>query len=294
MQEFYLHSCYVLKDTYPIQYQLLGSGNYGKVQKVNYKDKLYAGKVFKFEFLPGYPNVSMDKLVPQFTLKFSFVSKFSHPNVEQFVKIVNADNEGVPMIITELLNENLTDYITCNSETFHYNQQLSVCNDMAQGLQYLHSQQLIHGNLHGANVLMTHDHHAKIADYLCPLLLPVVPLDSSSPYLPPETIQNKRTSVLSNVFTLSVLFLQVITKLYPQPSSYMDLSELKRRKNDLENVHESHPLLVLIQQCLSNREVERPLMKAIIDHVTRMLKNKDSAQMMAFKLIHTSEYVSNT
>ena len=241
----------------------------------------------------------MDKLVQQFTLKSSSASKFSHPNIEQFVEITPLDDEGVPMIITELLNENLTDYITRTRDTFHYNLQLSVCNCMTQGLQYLHSQQLVHGNLHGSNVLMDHD-CPKIADYLCPLLLPGVPPDSSSPYLPPETTQNKRTTVSSNVFTLSVLFLQVITKLYPQPSSNADIqsignmnvSELERRKNDLENVHKSHPLLALIQRCLSNPERERPSMSQILDHLTLMLKDKDSTKMMAFKLIHTTEYVS--
>ena len=269
----------------------MGSGSYGKVQKVNYKDKSYAGKVLNFKFLPGYPNVSMDKLVQQFTLKSSSASKFSHPNIEQFVEITPVDDEGVPMIITELLNENLTDYITRTRDIFHYNLQLSVCNDMTQGLQYLHSQQLVHGNLHGSNVLMDRD-RPKIADYLCPLLLPGVPPDSSSPYLPPETTLNKRTTVPSNVFTLSVLFLQVITKLYPQPGSNMNVSELERRRNDLENVHKSHPLLALIQRCLSNPERERPSMSQILDHLTLMLKDKDSTKMIAFKLIHTTEYVS--
>ena len=234
----------------------------------------------------------MDKLVAQFTLKCFSASKFSHPNVEQFVEIACADDKGVPMIITELLNENLTTYISRTSDNFHYNLQLSVCSDMAQGLQYLHSQQLVHGNLHGANVLMSLDHRAKIADYLCPLLLPGVSPDSSSVYLPPETTQNKRVTVQSNVFTLSVLFLQVITKLSPQPSNDLSLSELERRRSDLENVHKCHPLLALIQECLSNHEVKRPLMREIFDHLAQLLKDKDSTQMMAFKLIHTTEYVS--
>ena len=234
----------------------------------------------------------MNKLVGQFTLKCHIASKLSHPNVEQFVEIAHANNEGVPMIITELLSENLTSYISHTPDTLHYNQQLTVCNDMAQGLHYLHSQQLVHGNLHGANVLMTHDHHAKIADYVSPLLLTTVALNSSSVYLPPETIQNKHTTVRSNVFTLAVLFLQVVTKQSPQPSDDLSLSELERRYSDLQNVPKCHPLLEHIQQCLNNNEVTRPLMREVCDYLAKLLKDKDSPQMMAFKLIHTTEYVS--
>ena len=259
------------------------------MQKVKYKDKSYAGKLVYSELLP---NISMDKLVAQFTLKCFSASKFSHPNVEQFVEIAHADDKGVPMIITELLNENLAVYITRTSDTFHYNLQLSVCNDMEQGLQHLHSHQLVHGNLHAANVLMTSDHHAKIADYLCPLLLPGVTPNNSSVCLPPETTQNECITVQSNVFTLSVLFLQVITKLSPQPSNNSNLSELERYKSDLEKVPKSHPLLALIQQCLSDYEVKRPLMREIFDHLAQSLQDKDSSQMMIFKLIHTTEYVS--
>ena len=235
--------------------------------------------------------MSMNKLVGQFKLKCYSASKFSHPNVEQFVEITES-KDNVLMIITELLNENLTAYISRTYETFHYDLQLTVCSEMAQGLQYLHSQQLVHNNLHGANVLITHDHHAKIADYLCPLLLPAVTSDNSSVYFPPETAKDKRVTVQSNVFTLAVLFLQVVTKDSPQPSKDLSLSELERRHSDLLKVPKCHPLLDNIQQCLNNDEVTRPLMREVCDNVSKLLEGKDSAQMMTFKLIHTTQYVS--
>ena len=249
------------KVSYPFQYELLGSGNYGEVYKVHYKDKLYAGKVFHHQLLP---NVPMNKLVEQFTMKCASASKFSHPNVEQFVEITHVNDKGIPMIITELVNENLTVYINRTSNALYYGLQLNACSDMAQGIQYLHSQKQVHSNLHGANVLMTDDHHAKIGNYLCPLLVKDVVLDGSSVYVPPETIQDKRTSVQSNVFTLAVLFLQVVTKHSPQQSNDLSLSELKRRSSDLQDISKNHPLLAYIKQCLSNLEVERPLMKEIV------------------------------
>ena len=46
--------------------------------------------------------VSKKELPKEFTLKCTLASKFSHPNVEQLVEIARADDEGVPMIITEL------------------------------------------------------------------------------------------------------------------------------------------------------------------------------------------------
>ena len=258
---------------------------------MQYKDKLYAGKLLYRILLPGYPSASanMHKLTEQFTLKRSLASTFSHPCVEQFVEIAHTKIENIPVIITELLSENLTVYINCTSDTLHCDLQLSICNDMAQGLLYLHSRQLVHRNLHAANVLMTLDHHAKIADYLCPYLLTDVAPDSSSVYLPPETTQDNRTTEQSNVFTLAVLVLQVVTKCSPQPSNDLSLSELERCSTDLHMVPKCHPLLAIIQQCLNNHEMARPLMREVY---ARLLESKDSTQMMVFKLIHTTEYVS--
>ena len=276
-----------------MKYRLLGSGNYGEVHIVNYKYKQCAGKVLHYKLLPGYPNVSksdMNRIIEQFKLKFVLSSEFFHPNIEQFVEITCLTDSGEPVIITELLTESLTAYISRSGENLSFILQLSLCKDMAQGLEYLHSQQLIHGNLHGNNVLITKDHHAKVADYLCPLLFSDVATDNSLGYLPPETIQNSHIiTVKSNVFTLAVLFLQAIIKHPPQPSKDTSLVELERHCNDLSSIPKSHPLLSLIQSCLSNHEVARPLMTEVCDHLTSLMIN---AQTMIFKLIHTIEHVS--
>ena len=226
----------------------------------------------------------MNKVVKQFELKFVLASKFFHANVEQFVEITCLEAGGEPIILTELLTESLTVYITHAGENLCFNLQLSLCKDMAQGLEYLHSQELIHGNLHGNNVLITQDNHAKIADYLCPLIFSDVPIDNTLEYLPPETIQNRHAiTVKSNVFTLAVLFLQVITKHSPQPSKDTSLVELERH-NDLKSIPKGHSLLSLIQKCLSNHDIVRPLMTEVCDQLTRVMA-------IMFRLIHITENV---
>ena len=227
----------------------------------------------------------MNRIIKQFELKFVLASKFFHENIERFVEMTCLEAGGEPVIITELLTESLTVYVSHAGENLCFNLQLSLCKDMAQGLEYLHSQGVIHGNLHGNNVLITQDRHAKIADYLCPLIFSDVPTNNSLEYLPPETIQNRHiVTVKSNVFTLAVLFLQVITKHPPQPSKDTSLVELERRCSDLKSIPKGHSLLSLIQKCLSNDEVVRPLMTEVCDQLTRLMA-------VMFRLIHTTENV---
>ena len=267
----------------------LGSGSFGEVHKVYYKDELCAGKILHAQLLPQYPDMS--KLTNQFASKCNGIaSSLSHPNVEQFITVVSVSTDGAPMIITELLTEPLTTYLSNNS--IFTDHQLTLCLDMVQGIDYLHSQSLVHRNLHGGNVMMTKDGHAKITDYLCPLLLPDV-VGNSSGYVPPEVLQNKPHSNQSNVFTLGVLFLQVITRVPPQDSSDVKgHSEVRQNRTDLNIVPSTHPLVSCIKQCLSDDVLARPQTKDLCDNIDHLIKHKDNPEVMAYKVLYTKEHVS--
>ena len=275
---------------------LLGSGSYGEVHRVYHKDGLHAGKTLYGRLLPGYSNMSNEDLV-KFSKQlasecYSIAASLSHPNVEQFVAAVPDSNNGVPMIITELLTESLTTYLTDTNNSIFTDHQLVLCLDMAQGVNYLHSQSLVHRNLHGGNVLMTRDGHAKITDYLCPLLLSNV-VGNSTGYVPPEVLQDKPHSSQSNVFTLGVLFLQVITRSPPKPSTDGSTwSEVVQRRSDFDSVPHVHPLISYIKLCLTDDLVARPQTKELCDLINQLIKVKDSPEMMAYKVMYTEEHVS--
>ena len=188
------------------------------------------------------------------------------------------------MILTERMADSLTEFVENTKEPLYVNQEIDLCNDMAQGIAYLHSLSLVHGNLHGNNVLISSDGHAKIADYLCPLIFSDVVVDNSSGYVAPEIFQNKAApSKESNIYTLGILFLQVITKHPPRP-----------RTSDMEMQHDftevpNHPLLPLIQKCLGTK---RPPITHVCDELAQLINGKDGPKMMAYKLLYTTEHVS--
>ena len=270
--------CYfLLQIDHPFRYGQIGSGLYGKVHIVLYESNLYAGKEIHSKVLSEY------QLQNQFAIKWnSLVENWSHPNLEPFIEVLLVDD--VPMILTELMADSLTEYLENTKEPLYVNQEIDLCNDMAQGIAYLHSQSLVHGNLHGNNVLISSDGHAKIADYLCSLIFSNVTMDTSSGYVAPEIVQSKAApSKESNIYTLGVLFLQVITKHPPQP-----------RTSDMEMQHDftkvpNHPLLPLIQECLKTK---RPPITLVCNELVQLLEKNDSPQRMAYKLLYTTEHVS--
>ena len=191
------------------------------------------------------------------------------------------------MLLSELLPENLEMFTTRMKGNLLIHQQLDLCEDMANGLQYLHGAGLVHTNLHGRNVLVGDDGHAKIGDYICPQVIfcnEKVPT-SNIPYLPPEAIEDKSNcNEQSDIYSLGVLFLQVATQSIPHPTDMTELSKLKQRREELGGIG-NHPLVSLIQKCLTNIRVARP---SIVQVLEQIITAKESPQSVISSSLHHS------
>ena len=157
-------------------------------------------------------------------------------------------------------------------------QQLELCNDMAHGLQYLHGAGLVHTNLHGRNVLVSHDGHAKIGDYVCPQVIsPSEEVPTSNiPYLSPEAIKDKSLcNERSDVYSLGVLFLQVATQNIPEPTDKTELSKLTKRREELAEI-KHHPLFSLIHKCLTNIRITRLTATQVLEQITTAKESPQS------------------
>ena len=234
---------------------MLGSGRYGEVFKISYNNKLYTGKIIYKKLLPGHPHPSVeeiDKLMGEIEIASAMLVTNQHSNIEQFHSVVQLTPDSPPMLLTELLPENLNSYTARMKGKLPIHAQLDLCHDMAKGLQFLHTAGLVHNNLHGANVLISQDGQAKIADYICPQVDSLN--ENTTPhnrvYMSPESIRTTSlVSKWSDVYSLGVLYLQVTSQSPPMPNDSAELSELQRWKEQLDQI-KTNPLMPLILKCL--------------------------------------------
>ena len=267
---------------------MLGSGRYGEVYKINYRNKLYAGKIIYQKLIPGHPHPSIDdinKLMGEIEKASAMVVTNQYPNIEQFHSVVQLTPDSPPILLTELLHENLNNYTARVKGKLPVHVQLDLCHDMAKGLKFLHTAELVHNNLCGANVLISQDGRAKIADYICPLVdsLNEKVTSQHTVYTSPELVKDIRVySKQSDIYALGVLYLQVATQSPPMPSDDVELSAVQCFKGQLDEIT-TNPLLPLILQCLGIM-VARPS----IDQVcAKIAKAKESPQsVMSNALYH--------
>jgi len=255
-----------------VKQELLGSGRYGEVWRISYGDnKTYAGKIIHNNLLPGYPDTSVDQInqfVADIENIYAIFGSQEHPNIEQYCTITQPTPDGPPMLLSQLLPDNLNSFTDKLKEKIPVHTQIDLCLGMAKGVQYLHTNGVIHNNLHAGNVLISEDGQPKIADYICPQITKLN--EKTTPqykvFMSPELIKRSATcSKPSDIYSLGLLFLQTATQHPPTPSEDTELSEAQRHKYQLDEIT-TNPLLPVILQCINILPV-RPSINHLCDRI---------------------------
>ena len=154
--------------------------------------------------------------------------------------------------------------------------------EVALGLRYLHefSPPIVHRDLSSNNVLLTTSMTAKISDLGVAKILDVSPgraaqmtqtrVPGTPAFMPPEAMLDrpKYTSKV-DIFSFGVLVVHTLSGEWPTPSGVyaedprdpnktIPVNEFERRRRFIDRIREGHPLLGLIEQCLSNVASRRP------------------------------------
>jgi len=257
------------------------------VWRISYGDKTYAGKIIHKNLLPGYHDTNADQInqfVTDIESIYAIFGSQEHPNIEQYYTITQPTPDSPPILLSQLLPDNLNSFTSKIKGKIPVHIQMDLCLGMAKGVQYLHANGVIHNNLHGGNVLISEDHQAKIADYICPQIteLNEKTTPQNKVFMSPELIKNSAIcSKPSDIYSLGVLFLQTATQHPPTPSEDTELSEVQRHKHQLDEIT-TNPLLPVILQCL-NILPARPS----IDHLcNRINAAKQSPQNVMSGSLH--------
>ena len=184
----------------------------------------------------------------------------------------------------ELMKESLTELLERSKTTLPYQVQVNITHDIALALDYLHSKHILHRDLSSNNVLLNDSYRAKVTDFGMSKVIDANPKMSRSKvtqcpgtpaYMPPEALRAKpRYSDKLDIFSLGVLIIQIITRIFPAPThaeivmedpsapsgeKIILVAELERRKEDIDKVPSDNALLLIAYQCLKDRDKDRPI-----------------------------------
>ena len=237
-----------------------------------------AGKVFK-------TRKSGLRYENKLTKEIDVMVQLNHPNIVAYKGVYFQPDATLPVLVMQRLMTSLHSYLLDPVNTnLPVERKISILLDTARGLEYLHSRTpaIIHRDLTAKNVLLDSQLTAKIADFGNSRIMELH-YDSSPEsmtnvpgtlnYMPPEAVgMSVKYGPRLDVFSFGhlSLFTLIQSRVQPLlPHNYTDSngelrarSEVERRREFVETANqlllESHPLLELIKQCLSNQPAHRP------------------------------------
>ena len=266
----------------------LGHGSYATVLELRYMGLKCAGKKIH-ELLLRQGDASYT--VRRFEEECRLLSQVRHPNIVQFLGVHFQQKMQAPILVMEFLPTNLT---SCIEQVKFLPREISysILHDVALGLCYLHSQTppIIHRDLSSNNVLLASNMAAKISDLGVARILNLTPLQVSRmtqapgtpAYMPPEVmIANPKYDTSVDEFSYGALMIHVFSGQWPEPQvgpihteldgRLIPVTEAERREVFLQTIGKDHPLMDLIQKCISNHPKSRACASEIVERLAEMV-----------------------
>ncbi|KAL0916160.1 hypothetical protein M5K25_013650 [Dendrobium thyrsiflorum] len=201
---------------------LVGHGGYGKV----YKGILADGTVVAIKRAQEGSLQGSN----EFATEIELLSRLHHRNLVSLVGY--CDEEDEQMLIYEFMsNGNLRDLLSRESkEPLSFMMRLRIALETARGILYLHAEAdppIFHRDIKASNILLDSRYTAKVSDFGISRLAPVSNVEGVSPdsvttvvkgtpgYLDPEYFLTHKLTDKSDVYSLGVVFLELLTGMQP-------------------------------------------------------------------------------
>ena len=277
--------------------ETLGIGSYGKVCKAKCGQLPCAAKLLHDTMFQNN-DPGINRFLERFEQECQFLSSIKHPNIVQFLRTARNPETGRPVLLMELMDENLTRFLEGSTSKVPYHSQLNICHDVALALSYLHSNSIIHRDLSGNNVLLIGaGSRAKVTDFgmskltdMNPRMTPLTQCPGTAVYMPPEALTSPpRYSNKLDCFSYGVLTVQMATQKFPNPgdaTTFLQdsrfptgrviilIPEIERRKKDIDLIDPDHPLRPVALHCLKDIETERPSADDLCEQLTSLKRER--------------------
>mmetsp|Transcript_13879 Transcript_13879/g.16998 ORF Transcript_13879/g.16998 Transcript_13879/m.16998 type:complete len:1403 (+) Transcript_13879:63-4271(+) len=192
-------------------------------------------------------------------------SQLDHPNLCKLLGIAS-DADCFCLAYEFCEEKSLSDLLSDMSRCYEY---LPIALDIANGMAYLHSRNVIHRDLKPSNILLSENNRAKVSDFGMSVANTGQELTAETGtyrYMAPEVIRHESYSSNADVYSFGLVLWQLITRQVPfatmSPVQAAYAVAEGHRPEIPKNVPE--PLARIIQACWNEDSYSRPSFTVIV------------------------------
>ena len=147
--------------------------------------------------------------------------RLSHPRIVTIFDVAEDPHALTPYIVMEYVSGRSLEEVLCTENgTLPLDTALQITQELAEALDYAHTQGIVHRDIKPSNIIVAEDGHPKIADFgiakLNAIDLPQTGRTLGTPaYMSPEQLKGDPVDGRSDLFSLGVVLYQLVTRHRP-------------------------------------------------------------------------------
>jgi len=225
----------------------IGEGGMGQVFLARNKniDQFVAIKMLH----PRYGNNPM--LRERFRQEAIMLSTLNHPNIVKFLNYVENEH-GVFLIMEYVEGQTLEDFISKKNGLIVEKRAYPMMCEILNAFAYAHGRGIIHRDIKPSNIYINKEGHIKILDFGIAQIISEVDKSvgmlssgGTPEYMSPEQVLDRDIDIRSDIYSLGVLFHQMLTGKAPYDVNAMSSTEIKSKvvKAPLPRMKEFYPYI---------------------------------------------------
>jgi serine/threonine protein kinase len=196
----------------------IGRGAMGVVYRA-YDPQIGRQVAIKTISLTGQEFADEQEYRARFLREVRAAGRLSHPGVVTIFDAGQDPETQEPYLVMEHVTGEPLSKILARQRKLNMPLALQYAQEIAEALDYAHNQGVVHHDIKPANILITEDGHAKIADFgvawLRQEITQVGEVVGSPAYMAPEQMSGKHGDARSDLFSLGVVLYSMITGFRP-------------------------------------------------------------------------------
>ena len=182
-----------------------------------------------------------EKFVRRFQREALSASSLSHPNIVAMYDV--GEDNGLYYIVMEYVEGKTLKQLLKKRGSLTLSEAIDIMLQLTDGMAHAHDSYIVHRDLKPQNIMIEDDGQIKITDFGIAMALNSTQLTQTNSvmgsvhYLPPEQAAGKGTTIKSDIYSMGIIFYELLTGELPFKGDSAVEIALKQMKEPLPDVH---------------------------------------------------------
>ena len=188
-----------------------------------------------------------EKFVRRFQREALSASSLAHPNIVEMYDV--GEDDGTYYIVMEYVDGKTLKQLLKKRGTLTLSEAIDIMSQLTDGMAHAHDSYIIHRDLKPQNIMIKDDGQIKITDFGIAMALNSTQLTQTNSvmgsvhYLPPEQASGKGCTIKSDIYSMGIIFYELLTGTLPFKGDNAVEIALKHMRDPLPSVREDNPSL---------------------------------------------------